>query len=175
MSKTLYLCSTANGREFEVEDAAQSEGLDVWAFRQVQLKRIGKDRKPTVIESPYYGRYVFAWLTPAQFYQFMGLRYVSRTCHAITPREAAAIQEARLRNEAEAQQERARLAAEERLTEFNKGDRLRINNTVLSDVLARFEAVRIDPKRGPRLMVEAEFMGRPTLLDVDPLHVKAGE
>lgn len=172
---TLYLCSTTKGREFEVEEAARAEGLDAWCFRQVRLKRIGKDRKPAVIETPFYGRYIFAWLAPAQFYQFMGLRYVSKTSHPITPREAAAIQLERKINEHEADCERARLAAEERLTEFNKGDRLRINNTVLSDVLARFEAVRIDPKRGPRLMVEAEFMGRPTLLDVDPLHVKAGE
>lgn len=167
----MYLCRVKAKREFEVQEAARAEGIDCRIARQVTLARVGKARLPEIVERPYWPTYAFCVLDAAQFYQWRDIRYVSQPTVPVLPKERRRIEKALAANDLEAQKVRDELAAEERLSEFEPGDRVKINEGPFAGLFGRF--IKAEKYQdAPRLTLEVEAFGQTTTMQAQPIHVK---
>lgn len=168
---TLYMCRVAPRHEFEVQEAAIAEGIECMVARQVELKRIGKDAVPRIVERPYWPTYAFCELDEAQFYQWRDLRYVTQPTVPVGPLWARKVREALDAAEALRKRTLAELEAEERLTEFEEGDLVQIDEGPFAGLFGRFRNA-VKYTQGPKLQIEVEAFGRAVKGEFQPIHVR---
>lgn len=82
-----YLLYARTGKEFEVADELAALGIDVWCGRAIEWKRLGKKRKPEPVERPALPNYLFAEMTPRQFYEAQSVKFLAGTMTPLTEQE----------------------------------------------------------------------------------------
>ena len=180
--------------EFAVERQLQSMGVDAFVPKFIEFKRQGKRRYADAIPTPYLPGYIFADLSPEQFYKALEVRGMARTLMALTAhdlngtppkedergkpkpgtekvgvlrfREIAAQKEAEGRRIIESN-DRAEMV------QYNPGDVLDIISGPFLERAVRFIRT-IDSAHSPFPMIEGEteLFGRTTKIQIDPLDVK---
>lgn len=170
------------GAEFAVEDALNDIGAFCVVPRKVELVRLPKQRRPSVIESPYWQNYIFARMTDEQWHFARTALWVPSqdggkvrvnfsTVMWIDEREWERwVMPAVARIEQDYQVRMAQIEAGERLSEYSAGDALQLLGEPLGARMGIFRRVI----EGKLPMIEAELqgvtlLGKPVVVKVDPV------
>lgn len=168
---TQYLLAYApRGTEFEVADAIDALGGFAVVPRKVELVRLPKQRRPSIVESPVLPNYVFARMTAEQWQQARADRLIFSTVAWMGPNEWKRVQAFAARAEQDYQVRMAQIEAGERLSEYSAGDALQLLGEPLGARMGIFR--RVIEGRVP--MIEAELQGvtlfgKPVMVTVDPV------
>lgn len=192
MSDIHILGYARGGKEFEVMDALEACGIDVWRGEVIEFERRGKQRIPGAYSYPALPNYIFANLDYGQLHHVVSIRHMAPTVDFLTRgawRGFAAFRaeaEARLSEAKAIIAESDRLARENmrandhrkhllsKLAQYKEGQGLEIRDGVLAGEIARFtKLVQHSWASHPMIEVEYELMGRPVRIEVDPLSVRS--
>ncbi len=168
---TLWIAYAATGREFEAEEALRLLDVECIVPRQINLLRRGNNRRPEPVESPFLPNYVFAWVTPDQWYWLKDANL--RTCMGVSAASERLVRAFIDRVQADYTARRAQIEAGERVAEYEPGDLLRITTGPFAEQLVRFRRMveRAD-QMFPRISAEIDALGGAVPLELDPLHVR---
>ncbi len=159
--------------EFDTRDELRAIGIEAHAPEKIEMLRRGTDRRPRPYSAPLVPRLVLFRATPAEYHKAASKGALRGTMQILSDRmwqreitpwlKACADELAAIR---------ARIEAGEQIDQYQPGDRLRLPGH-FADVVAKFVGTcqRAD-EMFPRLLVEAEMLGRTVNLKVDPLGVK---
>src|SRR6056297_1731737 len=92
MSAT-YILYCQTGKELIVYEDLTLWGIDAWAGRVIKWERVGKRRKPQDVEYSALPNYVWATMSPHQYYQAIGHKYVYPTTQMVGQKAARGLKE----------------------------------------------------------------------------------
>lgn len=166
----MYLLYARSGHEFDAEADLHERGIDAWCGRVIEFKRVGKARKPQPVEKPALPNYLFAELSPREFYAAQGVKWLASTFVALSRADVEAV--ARYRAEvrrAYEENDRARRANEVPLSELKPGEALELIAGPLAEKMGRFRRV-VERSHDLHPYVEIEVDG--LRVQADPLDVR---
>lgn len=165
-----YLLYARSGREFDVATDLQDMGIAAWCGRVIQWKRVGKDRRPRPMEEPALPNYIFAEMTPTQFYAPRAVKHLSPTMTMLTHASERGYLCFRRIVEAEFEiADRKRRSAEVVVEPFDPGEALEIIGGPFADMCGKFRrVVQMAHLMHPK--IEMDMNGIP--VQVDWLDVK---
>lgn len=167
---SVYLLYAKTGREFDVATDLQDMGIPAWCGRVIQWKRSGKKRRAEPVEEPALPNYIFAEMTPTQFYAARAVKHLSPTMMMLT--HASERGYLRFRRTVEAEFEiadRKRRSAEVVVEPFNPGEALEIIGGPFADMCGKFRRI-VQLAHDAHPKIEMDMQGIP--VQVDPLDVK---
>jgi len=167
---TTYLLYATTNHEFDAEAGLREAGLDVWCGRAIEWKRVGKKRKPEPVERPALPNYLFARLSPRDFYAAQAVKWVAPTLVALSRADERALERFQAQvDQAYAEADKARRANEVPLSEFRPGEALEVVAGVLADKMGKFRRV-VEQAHDLHPRVEVEIEG--LRMQLDPLDVR---
>lgn len=167
---TLWIGYARSGREFDVQAALAEIGVKAWVAKKIVAKRSGKRRYADAVTVPYLPNYVFIEATADQWHKLSCIKHLSPTTTAISSRDTG-LDAFKARLDAAYEEDAARVAAGEAVSEFSDGDSLDVIGGPLSGVLVEFRRV-VEADPFPMIEGEAEVMGRTATVKLDILDVK---
>lgn len=171
---TYWLGHIKAGKEFEVEQEIKDLGITAWVPRRVEIKRVGKKRKPIISERPYLPNAIFMDLTPHQWHQVHSIKFLASTMRQLNRRDEQDVQAFRQAVADEQAEARRALANQKAVAEFTPGQAIRVLTGPFSDMVVEFrKVVQAAHDLHPHYEAEMEIMGRKSTIRLDPLDVKA--
>lgn len=166
----MYLLYARTGHEFEAEADLHERGIDAWCGRVIEFKRVGKSRKPQPIEKPALPNYIFAELSPREFYTAQGVKWLASTFVSLSRADVEAVVRYRAEvRRAYEEADRARRANEVPLSEFKPGETLELVGGPLAEKMGTFRRV-VERSHDLHPHVELEVDG--LRVQADPLDVR---
>lgn len=161
-------------KQFWVQQELQAKGIICHCAKVIEVKRVGKRRRPDAIVRPLLPNYIFVECSDSQFLDVVSTKHVASTMAAI-PKGAEPSVMAFLRSaQADFDRNMAKIAAGERIEQFRDGDLLKVLNGPLAGLTARFRGI-IEHDLFPSVRAEVEFMGRTVKAELDVLDVGRGD
>jgi transcription antitermination factor NusG len=86
-NEPFYACAAQTGQEFRVAQEIADLGAWAWCAKEIRAMRPAKSRKPVWTERPLWPGYVFAQLSPAQFFTARAIKGLHATKLQLNNRE----------------------------------------------------------------------------------------
>lgn len=170
---TTYLLYAKAGHEFDVASDLSEIGAKPWVARILVGQSRGKRRTPRWTEQTWLSNYLWATMTPEQYYAARDIKFLARTMLAMRPGDMRELSKFRAEVEAEYAKQDAARQSGKCAAEFTEGQRLRIFQGHMADSVVTFRRLIERPHAlYPTLEVETEMMGRAVRTEVDPLNVR---
>ena len=168
-----YLLYAKAGKEFEVTEALQDMAIDAWCGRVIQWRRSGKKRTPDPVEVPALPNYIWATMSPYQYYEAQKIKHLARKVMGVTYSAERGLKRfMAFTDAAYAQQKRAVESANVPFPEFDTGEAIKVIGGKFAEQVFSFrEAVFADDPQRRKIKADGPFG---TVL-LDPLDVKAAE
>lgn len=172
----MWLAYAKAGKELEVQAALSELGITAHCAKVVEVKRVGKRRKPDVFVEPLLPNYLFVDCTAEQYLDVISVKHIAPTMAAIPKGDDFAVRAFLLRAGSEFDTRMAKIDAGERVEQFSVGDLLKVLDGPLSGLTATFRGI-VEGDRGafPSIIADVELMGRVVPTNFDVLDVKAAE
>jgi len=168
-----YILYARSGKEQQVADDLRLLGIEAWCGRVIKWRRKGKDRRPAPYEEPALPNYIWAVLTPQQFYQAQAHKHVAPTLQMVpysATRGLKAFQ--RMTDEAYDEADAIRRKAETPPPEYDPDQALQIIGGPFASLVFNFRRIaNPDDPLARKVVVE----GPHGEIEIDPLDVKAAE
>lgn len=173
---TLWIGYAKAGKELEVVQSLADLGITAHCAKVVEVKRVGKRRKPDVFITPLLPNYVFIEASAAQYLEAVAVKHLAGTMAAIPTGDARSVMAFVQRAENELSTRLAKIAAGERLDQFVVGDLLDVLDGPLKGLVATFRGI-VEGDRGafPSVSADVEMMGQTVPTKFDVLDVRAAE
>lgn len=173
---TLWIGYAKAGKEFEVQQSLADLGITAHCARVVEVKRVGKRRKPEAFVTPLLPNYVFIDCTADQYLEAVAVKHLAGTMAAIPTGDAKAVMGFVQRADKELNTRMAKIEAGERLEQFKVGDLLDVLDGPLSGFTATFRGI-VEGDRGafPSILTDMQMMGQTVRASFDVLDVRAAE
>lgn len=170
---TLWLAYAKAGKEFEVMEALSDIGVTAHCAKQVEIKRVGKRRRPDAFVTPLLSNYLFIDCTADQYLDVVATKHLAGTMMAVPlgGDTRSALRFVSVAN-AEFDARMAKIDAGERLEQFAPGDALKVLDGPLAGLTARFRGI-IEGAVFPSIAADVEMMGQTVRATLDPLYVAA--
>ena len=170
---TMFIAYASSGFEFSAQEEA--EALDLWAVvpRKVEMIRMGKNRRPDAVVTPYLPNYLFLRAT-AQEWHWLRTSKHCRSMMAVVPQAEKLVVQFIDKVEADYAQRMAQIEAGQRVDEYEPGDLLEIIAGPFAGTMARFKRVAEGNSIFPQLITEAKMFGQSITVRVDPLDARRG-
>jgi len=172
MSAT-YLLYARSGQEIPVRDELRLIGADVWCGMVIEWMRRGKRRTPQAIEKPALPNYLWATMTPYQFYMAKDIKHLSPTMQVVPYSAERGLREfQKMTDKAYTEADAIRRKAETPPPEFDVGQALKVVGGPFADMVFNFRRIaNPDDPLNRKVVVEGPF----SEIEIDPLDVvKAG-
>lgn len=166
----MWLAYARAGKELEVQQALEEIGITAECAKVVEVKRVGKRRRPDVFIKPMLPNYLFVTCTDEQFLQVIGVKNVASTMVAIPRGDERGVRAFLRSAQADFDRNIAKISAGERIEQFKDGDLLKVLNGPLAGLTARFRGI-VEHDLFPSVRAEVEFMGRTVKAELDVLDV----
>lgn len=174
MSSITYLGYAKAGREFEVIEALAEKGIDAWCGRKLEFLRKGKQRRYERHESAYLPNYIFADLTPHQFLDAVSVKHLAATLTPLSERDRRALNVFRQMVEAEYENAQRIARNQDTICEYKRGQAIRAIDGPFRDTLLKFvNLVHRSHDPYAKIIAEADLFGRSTMVELDPISVRA--
>ena len=185
MSNT-YAINVTRGKEFDTEAELQALGLHPWLPRRLASKYVKERRAFSWYDRPYVGKLIFCVIPAIYWPDVRKLKHVIGKPEKLSRLDmdghmAGGVYRPGLKDFEKAvaaeyaDAERQRANAEYQC-QYTPGQALTLLRGPLEGLSGAFrEVVKRAHDDYPRLKVAVDFMGRPTLVEVDPDHIKAAE
>ena len=172
----MWLAYARSGKEIETQDALAELGITAHCAKQVEVKRVGKRRKPDVFIGPLLPNYIFIECDASQYLAAIGLKHMAPTMTAIPKGDAVDVHTFLRRAVIEFDKRIAQIDAGERLDEFRYGDLLSVIDGPLAGLTATFKGIA-EHDRGafPSIVADVDMMGQTVPTRFDILDVRAAE
>jgi len=171
-------------KQYWVEEELRRLGIKVWCGRKVEFKRVGKDRNWTRFDVPALPNYIVLDMEPGQMYTASQVPHLMPTFMLVAKNDLRGKSSddgkkvhlglQRFMDAVEADfsaAERVDANSRAEVTEFKKGQELRVISGPFSDMLVKFEKlVKAPHDRWPSLAVELPGGMKAKF---DPLDVKS--
>lgn len=182
---TWYLGRTTSGQvflpeigvkmrgEFAVERQLRRFGIEAWAPRRVEFKRVGKRRFEDAFEVPYLPGYVFANIPADRFYQASWLPGMWGDFMAITEKEYEREIEPFRRGVLEEYDEAQKIIRRQdraAMCRYKAGDAIKLLSGPFKDRIVTFSEL-LPSQDMPRIRFVMDIMGREVVGEADPLDV----
>ena len=166
----MYLCYARSGKEFEVADALTALGADVWCGRKIEWVRTGKKRRPEPKETPALPNYLFARMTPEQFYAALAVKFLARTMAPLSAGSMVGFERfARSVDQRYQADDKMRRNAEIPLSQFQPGELIQIIGGPFADLTGTFRGI-VEHAHDIHPRIQMDLGGVPVTLD--PLDVR---
>ena len=168
-----YLLYARSGKEFDVEAELAAMGINVWCGRVIKWRRVGKRRRPDPHEEPALPNYLFADMSPDEFYRAQSVKFLASTMMALSKSSAAGFEAYKTATErAYSVQDALREKAVTPMPEFAPHAPLQPISGPFVDLLVRFRRV-VNPDDPLNRKVEVD--GPLGVMQFDALDVRAAE
>ena len=172
----MWLATAAAGKELEVVRALADIGVTAHCAKAVELKRVGKRRRPDVFIVPLLPNYLFIECDDSQYQEAIRVKHIWPTMTLIPRSDIASVLSFLSLAQSQMDKSLAQIEAGERVIEFSAGDLLQVLDGPLSGLTATFKRI-LDGDRGafPSVVADVEMMGQTVRASFDVLDVRAAE
>ena len=170
-----WLATTKPQHQFAVEASLVSGGIDAYVFRKVEIKRRGKSRTWQAEINPLWQNYIFINATPQQFHQAQTVRHLHRTLEPIVPAQGKKLAVLRRRNQDDVDSAfKAADMGNGPLSCYNSDQLLEILDGPFKGSQIKFREMRDSlTSMFPKIVGALDLMGQQTIIEIDPLSVRA--
>ena len=172
----MWMAYAKSGKELEVKDALAEDGITAHCALKVEMKRVGKRRRPDVFVEPLLPNYLFIECTDEQYLVAIGTKHLASTMTMVPAGDKASVMRFIGRAQDAFSERMAKIDAGERLDQFQVGDLLDVLEGPLAGLVATFRGI-VDRDRSifPVISADVEFMGGVVRAEIDPISVRAAE
>lgn len=173
---TMWIGYAKAGKELEAQEALSEMGITAHCAKVVEVKRVGKRRKPDVFVTPLLPNYLFIDCPAERYLDATRVKHLAGTMAAIPTCDVRGVMAFMKRADADFNKRMAKIDAGERLEQFKAGDLLEIIDGPLAALTATFRGI-VEGDRGafPSISADVEMMGQTVRTRFDVLDVrKAG-
>lgn len=184
MISSTYAINCTRGKEFAVEKELQDMGLHPWVPRMLASKYIKEQRRVKWYDKPYVSKLIFCVIPAIYWPDVVKLKHVIGKPKELSWRDmngdkalgaVGLIDFQRAVRDEYRDMERKR-ANSEYECQYKPGEAVRLLLDNFEHMPATFvQAVKKAHQEYEHLQVETDFMGRKTIIEVEPHQVKAAE
>ncbi len=173
---TIWTGYARSGMEAQVVEAIRALGIDAQVALKIEAIRSGKQRWPEAVTSAVFPNYIFINCDDRQWHQLKGVKHLASTFYPVPLRVYDRLVVPMLDKAARDYAERCdKLAAGERVAEYQDGDQLMMMAGKLAGTLAIFRKLVEAGEYGfPEIVAELPqtLGGKPITVRVDPLEAR---
>lgn len=171
----IYLAYATTGKEFDVTQALQERGFNVWCGRKVNFLRRGKKRRAEAVITPKLPNYVFLNLTAHEWHDLHSrpVKHLASTMYVLRRDDESQLEAFKQIVDLD-YQEGMRIAERNNVSEmaqFKKGQELTDLRGRFADNALRFRRMVEAAGQFPMVEAETNMMGRVVTVRLDPLDV----